>query len=110
MYRPFRASWQTVIRPFTSFPLPPLKFRTVGFPQYGFKPASGNGHLRVRRRARLEAVTVGISFPGVLSVVGLATNRHRELLTTTAGPVALGSPAGCIVRPARRLLWPHLRL
>ena len=22
----------------------------------------------------------------------------------------LGSPAGCIVRPARRLLWPHLRL
>ncbi len=34
MYRPFRASWQTVIKPSTSFPLPPLKFRTVGFPQY----------------------------------------------------------------------------
>src|SRR6266705_998266 len=40
-----------VIRPYTSFPLPPLKFRTVGFP-----------------------------------------------------------PSGCIVRLARRLLWPHLRL
>src|SRR6266853_104882 len=26
-----------VIRPFISFPLLPLKFRTVGFPQYGFK-------------------------------------------------------------------------
>src|SRR5438876_11625884 len=42
--------------------------------------------------------------------MGLSTRRHRELLTTTAGPVALGSPAGYIVRPARRLLWPHLRL
>lgn len=28
-----------------SFPLPPLKFRTVGFPQYGFKRAV-NGALR----------------------------------------------------------------
>ncbi len=32
MYLPFRASWQTVIRPSTSFPPPPLKFRTAGFP------------------------------------------------------------------------------
>lgn len=30
----------------TSFLPPPLKFRTVGFPQYGFKPASGRSHLR----------------------------------------------------------------
>jgi hypothetical protein len=28
-----------VIRPSIPFPLPPLKFRTVGFPQYGFKQA-----------------------------------------------------------------------
>jgi hypothetical protein len=33
-----------------------------------------------------------------------------RLLTRTAGPVALGSPTGSIVRPALRLLWPHLRL
>ena len=32
------------------------------------------------------------------------------LLTRTTGPVALGSPAGCAVRPDPRLLWPHLRL
>ena len=31
----------------------PSKFRTVGFPQYGFKPASGNGHLRERVSAHL---------------------------------------------------------
>jgi hypothetical protein len=41
---------------------------------------------------------------------GLAPKRHRRLLTTTTGPVALGSPAGCVVRPDPRLLWPHLRL
>ena len=39
MYLPFRASWQRVIRPSKSFPPPPLKFRTAGFPQYGFKQA-----------------------------------------------------------------------
>ena len=58
----------------------------------------------------LWAVTVGISFPGVLSVVGLSSNRHRELLTSTAGPVALGSPFGYSVRTVHRLLWPHPRL
>ena len=30
--------------------------------------------------------------------------------TRTTGPVALGSPTGSVVRPAHRLLWPHLRL
>ena len=30
--------------------------------------------------------------------------------TRTTGPVALGSPSGCIVRPDHCLLWPHLRL
>src|SRR5712664_3557372 len=39
-----------------------------------------------------------------------AYQRHRELLTTTTSPVALGSPTGYIVQPARRLLGPHLRL
>ena len=48
--------------------------------------------------------------PQRLSVMGLATNRHRGPLTTTASPVALGSPSGYIVRSAHRLLWPHLRL
>jgi hypothetical protein len=54
-------------------------------------------HCRYLRRQRL-------------SVIGLATKRHQQPLTTTASPVALGSPSGCIVRSARRLLWPHLRL
>ena len=31
-----------------TFPSPPLKFRTVGFPQYGFKPAISRCDLRLR--------------------------------------------------------------
>ena len=38
MCPPFRAAWQMVTRPCITFPLPSLKFRTAGFPQYGFKP------------------------------------------------------------------------
>lgn len=41
----FRASWQTVISPYTTFSPPPLNFRTVGFSQYGFKRES-NRNLR----------------------------------------------------------------
>ena len=37
MYRLFRAAWQMATRPYSTFPPPSLKFRTVGFPQYGFK-------------------------------------------------------------------------
>jgi hypothetical protein len=41
-----------VTRPYITFPAPPLKFRTAGFPQYGFKPDFGR-HLRHRIRRRL---------------------------------------------------------
>ncbi len=37
MYPPFPAAWHKTIRPCITFPAPPLKFRTSGFPQYGFK-------------------------------------------------------------------------
>ena len=37
MYRPFPASWQIATSPCNTFPPPSLKFRTSGFPQYGFK-------------------------------------------------------------------------
>jgi hypothetical protein len=42
-----------------TFPLPPLKFRTAGFPQYGFKRAF-NCALR-RLQAGFDAITVAIS-------------------------------------------------
>jgi hypothetical protein len=37
MYPPFPTSWQMVTRSCITFPAPSLKFRTSGFPQYGFK-------------------------------------------------------------------------
>ena len=86
-------------------PLPPLKFRTAGFPQYGFKRAV-NCALR-RPRAGFDAVTVAISARRVSSVVGLMSNRHVGLLTPHTRPVALGSASGCSVRQPLSLLWPH---
>jgi len=64
------------IRPFTPFPPPPLKFRTAGFPQYGFKQALSSD---LRGSHHLYAVNVAISPVRVFfSVVGLASGgTHR---------------------------------
>jgi len=88
-----------------SFPLPPLKFRTVGFPQYGFKRA-------VSRALRLLAVALTRpqwrSLPSAFySVVGLSPKRHARPLTPHTRPVALGSASGYSVHQPHCLLWPH---
>ncbi len=105
MCRPFRASWHMASRPCTSFPLPPLKFRTASFPQYGFKPVSApatfTGRTLPAYRPALPAGRLPACIPAV-SGAGASV--------PSTGPVALGSPSGCIVRSAHRLLWPHLRL
>jgi hypothetical protein len=106
-FQPFRASWQRAIRPFTPFPPPPLKFRTAGFPQYGFKRAVGSDLHGLRH---LYAATVEISPVSVCSVVGLSSQRHSPSLTRLTRPVALGSASGYSVRQPHRLLWPHPRL
>jgi hypothetical protein len=57
MYQPFRAAWQMATRSCNTFPPPSVKFRTVGFPQYGFKtrsprrPSCEHNALRLIRRA-----------------------------------------------------------
>ncbi len=38
VYPPFGASWQMAAGPCDTFPQTSLKFRTAGFPRYGFKP------------------------------------------------------------------------
>ena len=43
MYPPFRAAWQMTTTPCITFPAPSLKFRTAGFPQYGFKAGLSGG-------------------------------------------------------------------
>ena len=88
-----------------SFPPPPLKFRTVGFPQYGFKPAFSRA-LRHPSAAltRPQRRSPPCAFD---SVVGLAPKRHSRTLTPLTGPVALGSASGYSVRQPPGLLWPH---
>jgi hypothetical protein len=54
----------------STFPLPPLKFRTAGFPQYGFKQAVSRA-LR-SRGGNFDSTTVEISSMRVYSVVGLS--------------------------------------
>src|SRR5437867_5486919 len=44
LFRSFRAAGQMATRPCNTFPPPPLKFRTAGFPQYGFKLARSEEH------------------------------------------------------------------
>jgi hypothetical protein len=80
-FQPFRASWQMAIRPFTPFPPPPLKFRTAGFPQYGFKrafEASPSPTLPARTYKRLHSSS-GVH-PHFVRLFGLAS--HPNVLNT----------------------------
>ena len=84
-----------------TFPLPPLKFRTVGFPQCGFKrPVRRALHPGTRS---FDTAPVEISATRVDSVVGLSPKRHARPLTPHTRP--LGSASGCIVHQPHRLLW-----
>ena len=93
---------QTVL----SFPPPPLKFRTAGFPQYGFKRAVSSD---LRGSCHLYAATAEISSVRVFFRSRACARRHSRLLTPHTRPVALGSASGCSVRQPHRLLWPHPR-
>ena len=87
------------------FPRPPLKFRTAGFPQYGFKRAV-NGALR--HLAMTLTPSQWRSRPCAFCFRSPAcAGRHPRLLTPPTRPVALGSASGCSVRRPHRLLWPH---
>jgi hypothetical protein len=92
-----------------SFPLPPLKFRTAGFPQYGLKPhcpaATFVGHGRPRRL--ISGQSARRCAPGSPCGQSVPLDSKRGVCTSYCGPEALGSPAGCSVPPGHRLLWPH---
>ena len=85
-------------------PLPPLKFRTAGFPQYGFK-------REVRRDLRQGDTPTYTRRQYVLGKPVVLADKHlavlRLPLPTHSRPEALGSPTGCVVRSDHRLLWPH---
>jgi hypothetical protein len=73
VYPSFRTSWQMGIGPCSTFPVPSLKFRTAGFPQYGFKPVV-NGNLRPRASARAYMPPKLLPFP--LTVAHCGQSPH----------------------------------
>ena len=103
---PFERRGKMAIRPFTPFPPPPLKFRTVGFPQYGFKLAPATATFAPRAYRPPLGL---LSECGVCSVVGFRQSAPHPSDRPTS-PVALGSASGYSVRQPHRLLWPHPRL
>src|SRR6266487_1048282 len=89
------------------FPPPPLKFRTAGFPQYGFKrdiraTTFAEFHPRLIRGA---SPSPGPLWPRRACVL-LGGGRSPE----HSRPEALGSPAGYVVPPGLCLLRPHVPL
>ena len=100
---PFGASWQMAARPCDTVPRSSLKFRTAGFPRYGFKPDTIRRHLRRLRRligGRLHRVPPGLAVSRTVSGRGAVHPVRSD-------PEALGSASGYAVPSRRRLLWPH---
>ena len=82
------------------FSPPSLKFRTAGFPQYGFK-------REVRRDLRPGDALTYTRRQCVRGKPMVLADKRSAPSPTRSRPEALGSPAGYVVRPGRRLLWPH---
>jgi len=91
-----------------TFPLPPLKFRTVDFLQYGFKPVAPG--------ATFATAHTGGTFIRDRSSFGPVGHLAAHCVEAgtgpcgRSGPEALGSASGYSVPSRRRLLWPHPRL
>ena len=100
---------------------PTLKFRTVGFPQYGFKASLSDRACRpsvpVKRVPRIPGSPRRLPSPSPTSITaqppGSAsrTSRHfREPLyerPSLSTPGVLGSGRSCVVSSPPRLLRPH---
>ena len=105
-----------------TFPSPPLKFRTAGFPRYGFK-ASLSGRAFPNASAVKPAPGMLVSAPGLHRPFARFHNGHagpaqcpdpavlpRAAVREAHGlstPGVLGSGAGYVVPLPHRLLRPH---
>src|SRR5438105_4048843 len=84
-------------------------------PYGGFFPSTASNQLNAAATFA-DAFAHAYRLPLFVSAFSAFIRRRTcvqtalSLPTRTAGPVALGSLTGYIVRPAHPLLWPHLRL
>jgi len=113
---------RTGLRMMPTFPSPPLEFRTVGFPQYGFKASlSGGAFLddspfkpapgirgsasSLRHPSHASAVARSYRGSGSAFVHASACRCARRLPFSTPG--VLGSGPSSVVSVHLRLLRPH---
>ena len=108
-------------RPCIAFPAPPLKFRTSGFPQYGFKLEFNlDLHWQIAGLSSRPAYATTLSVytrlqPTYQAPVASQYETHSyicfgALLPRLSSPETLGSPVGSVVPPGLCLLWSHPRL
>ena len=111
---------RTGLRMMPTFPSSPLKFRTAGFPQYGFKASLSDGAFL---QARSLKPAPGIRrYPAVCSALRPLPQRRKSWLCVQDcpglhGPLCerpclptpgvLGSGSSCVVSIHHRLLRPH---
>jgi hypothetical protein len=110
------------LRMMPTFPSPPLKFRTVGFPQYGYKASLSGGTCQTNSRAKVDSRHTLEESPVCLHPS--RTRRPRSLVSAVSPlpgrfarrcacgscrttPGVLGSDASCAVSRPPCLLRPH---
>ena len=112
---------RTGLRMMPTFPLPPLKFRTVGFPQYGFKASISDRAFLLARNLkpapgiRLLSCSLLLPFarlhprrsPGSVSKTIEASTRRCSGGLPSLPQGVLGSGSSYSVSIHHRLLLPH---
>jgi len=101
---------RTGLRMMPTFPSPPLKFRTAGFPRYGFKASlSDNAFLHrgaVKRAPRMPAPRCSLRCPSPQSATAHLPGSESRLVRASAGRCARGPaslPQGSLA-PVRVML------
>ncbi len=113
---------RTGLRMMPTSPSPPLKFRTVGFPQYGYKASLSDGAFQTSPRAEVDSRHTLAASP--VCPHPSRTRRPRHLVGSESHlpgrcarrcasdirrstPGVLGSGASCAVSRHPRVLRPH---
>jgi hypothetical protein len=87
-----KAMARTGLRMMPTFPLPPLKFRTAGFPRYGFKAGLSDEAFPVNWFA------IVLRAPSAVTVYSLLCVRDDALMCTSVRAVPAALPQGPSLR------------
>ena len=105
VYPLFRAAWQITAKPCITFPAPPLKFRTAGFPQYGYKAGLSDGAFPRTTRSLPSSFVLSVTAPYLRSMSKLAVRSSTTVQATSSlYPRGPRSGAGYVVPHPHRLV------